>query len=57
MIAVISLVYLEEDGLLLSIALLVAIIVIAVELAAVWEMVVGVNWIGSTSRCAVITRT
>ncbi len=44
-IALISLAYLEEDGLLLSIALLDAAIVLAVELAAVWETVRGAKWI------------
>ena len=44
-IALISLAYLEEDGLLLSIALLAAVIVLTVELMAVWETVVGAKWI------------
>jgi hypothetical protein len=44
-IALISLAYLEEDGLLLSIALLAAIIVLGIELVAVWETVVGAKWI------------
>ena len=44
-IAMISLAYLEEDGLLLSIALLAAIIVLGIELVAVWETVVGAKWI------------
>ena len=44
-IALISLAYLEEDGLLLSIALLVASIVLTVELVAVWQMVRGAKWI------------
>jgi hypothetical protein len=44
-IALISLAYLEEDGVLLSIALLDAVIVLAVELALVWEMVRGAKWI------------
>ena len=46
-IAVISLAYLEEDGILLSIALLAAIIVLTIALAAVWEMVLGAKLIGS----------
>lgn len=45
LIALISLAYLEEDGLLLSIALLVASIVLTVELVAVWQMVRGAKWI------------
>ena len=44
-IALISLAYLEEDGLLLSIALLAAVIVLTVELMAVWETVLGAKWI------------
>jgi hypothetical protein len=44
-IALLSLAYLEEDGLLLSIALLVSVIVLAVELAAVWETILGAKWI------------
>ena len=39
MIALISLAYLEEDGILLSIALLAAVIVVAIVLVAVWEAV------------------
>src|SRR5450755_3433772 len=44
-IALISLAYLEEDGLLLSIALLAGVIVLAVELVAVWEAILGAKWI------------
>ena len=44
-IALISLAYLEEDGLLLSIAPLDAVIVLTVELAVVWETVLSANWI------------
>jgi len=44
-IALISLAYLEEDGLLLSIALLASGIVLAVEFAAVWETILGAKWI------------
>jgi len=44
-IALISLAYLEEDGLFLSIALLDAVIVLTVELALVWETVRGAKWI------------
>jgi len=38
-IALISLAYLEEDGILLSIALLAAVIVVTIVLVAVWETV------------------
>jgi hypothetical protein len=44
-IALISLAYLEEDGILLAISLLVAAILLAAELAAVWETVLGAKWI------------
>ena len=44
-IALISLAYLEEDGLLLSIALLAAVIVLTVALVGVWETVLGAKWI------------
>ncbi len=44
-IALISLAYLEEDGLLLSIALLASVVVPPVELTAVWETVLGAKWI------------
>jgi hypothetical protein len=44
-IVLISLAYLEEDGLLLSIALLASVIVLAVEMMALWEMLSGAKWI------------
>ena len=44
-IALISLAYLEEDGVLLSIALLAAIVVLMIELGAIWGTVVGAEWI------------
>jgi hypothetical protein len=44
-IALISLAYIEEDGVLLSISLLAAVIVLTVATAAVWEVVVGAKWI------------
>jgi hypothetical protein len=44
-IALISLAYLEEDGLLLSIAMVAAVIVLAVELAVIWQAVLGAKWI------------
>jgi hypothetical protein len=44
-IAVISLAYLGQDGLLLSLALLNAVVVVTLELAAVWETVLGAKWI------------
>jgi hypothetical protein len=47
-IGLISLAYLEEDGLLLLIALLVSITVLAVASVAVWETVHGVmDWVGA----------
>jgi hypothetical protein len=44
-IALISLAYLEEDGILLAIATLAAITVLTVAMIAVWETVVGAKWI------------
>ena len=44
-IALISLAYIEEDGLLLSIALLAAAVVLMVAMAAVWEMLAGAKWL------------
>ena len=44
-IALISLAYLEEDGVLLAIALLASVIVLAVELVAVRESALGAKWI------------
>jgi hypothetical protein len=46
-IALISLAYLEEDGLVLSIALLASVIVLAVGFAAVWETILGAKWIAA----------
>ena len=45
MIILISLAYLEEDGVLLSIALLVAVIVLMGAATAVWETIAGAKWI------------
>ena len=45
-IALISLSYLEEDGLLLTIALLTAFIVLTIASALLWEMLLGAKWIG-----------
>ena len=53
MIALISLAYLEEGGLLLSTALLAAVIVLTVAVAVVWETVpagIGSAASGSSSR-------
>ena len=44
-IALIALAYLEEDGVLLSLGLLAAVIAEAIALAAVWEAVRGAEWI------------
>ena len=45
-IALISLAYLEEDGLLLSIALLAAVIVLTAALLVIWETFLGAKWLG-----------
>jgi hypothetical protein len=42
----ISLAYLEEDGVLLSIALLIAVALLAITGVAVWKMVADAVWIG-----------
>jgi hypothetical protein len=44
-IALISLAYLEEDGLALMIALLAAVIMLTLALVAVWQTVLGAKWI------------
>jgi hypothetical protein len=44
-IALISLAYLEEDGLALTIALPAAVVVLTVALVAVWQIVLGAKWI------------
>jgi hypothetical protein len=44
-IGIIALAYLEEDGLLLLIGLVAAVIVLMVEFAAIWAMVRGAKWI------------
>ena len=44
-IALLSLAYIEEDGILLVIALLTAVIVLSGAAAAVWGMVVGTKWV------------
>jgi hypothetical protein len=44
-IALISLAYIEEDGVLLSIALLAAAVVLMAAMAAAWEMLVGAKWL------------
>jgi hypothetical protein len=45
-IMLISVAYLEEDGILLSIALLIAVALLAITGVAVWKMVAGAVWIG-----------
>jgi hypothetical protein len=47
-IVMISLAYLEEDGVLLSIALLIAVALLAITGVAVWKMVADAVWIGRT---------
>jgi len=44
-IALISLAYLEEDGLLLLVGLFVAVVVLTIALVAGWEAVVGAEWV------------
>jgi len=49
-IALISLAYLEEDGLLLLIGLSVAMVVLTIASVAGWETVVGAEWISRLLR-------
>lgn len=44
-ITLISLAWLEEDGLLLAVALLAGLAVLAIALAAIWEAVRGAEWL------------
>jgi len=44
-IALISLAYLEEDGILLSLAMLAALLVLGVAAVAVWQLALGARWI------------
>lgn len=47
LITVISLAYLEEDGLVLLIGLLAAIVVVTLAVVAVWETFLGVKWLSA----------
>jgi hypothetical protein len=44
-VAVISVTYLEEDGLLLCFALIAAVILISAESAAVWGVIMGAGFV------------
>lgn len=44
-IALISLAYVEEDGLLLLVGLVTAVFVLAIEFSALWETIRGAKWI------------
>jgi hypothetical protein len=44
-VALISIAYVEENGVLLSVALLFAVITLALATMTVWEPVVGAKWI------------
>jgi hypothetical protein len=44
-IVLISLAWLEEDGLLLTVAVLIGLIISTLALAAVWETIRGAEWI------------
>ena len=45
-IATIALAYIEEDGLLLAIGVAGAVVLSAAALMAIWEIVLGVGWVG-----------
>jgi hypothetical protein len=44
-LALISLAYLEDDGLLLAVGLLLAAILVTIGSIAIWEMVIGAKWL------------
>jgi hypothetical protein len=44
-VALIALAYLEDDGLLLTVALLAALLVLAMGSAAVWGLIDGARWL------------
>jgi hypothetical protein len=44
-IALISLAYLEDDGLLLAMGLVFAVILLTIETIAIWETVIGAKWL------------
>jgi hypothetical protein len=46
-VALVSLAYIEEDGMLLAIAFLLALILLAIATAAVWGAVISAIWIGN----------
>jgi hypothetical protein len=46
-IALISLAYLEEDGLVLLVGLFAAIVILIIAVVAVWETVLGVKWLSA----------
>lgn len=45
LVGLMSLAYLEEDGLLLCISLLGAVVLLAIAVAATWGTIIGVSWI------------
>jgi hypothetical protein len=45
-IVVLSVAYIEDDGLLLSLGLLAALFLVGASAAAVWGMIAGAKWIG-----------
>ena len=53
LIALIALAYLEEDGVVLSIGLLVGFVVLAVDLVVVWGIIDGAKRVGPSGRDAV----
>jgi hypothetical protein len=46
LVALMALAYLEEDGLLLSLSLVGAAVLLAITTAATWGTILGVAWIG-----------
>ena len=54
LIALVSVAYLEEDGLLLCFAFIAAVILITVESAAVWGVIVGAGFVSRTSSSSAL---
>jgi hypothetical protein len=48
LLALMSLAYLEEDGLLLCLSLVGAAILLAIAIAATWGTILGAAWIGGS---------
>jgi hypothetical protein len=54
LIALVSVAYLEEDGLLLCFALIAAVILISIASAAVWGVIVGAGFVSRATSSSVL---